>query len=161
MQTKQRKAAEKLAASRAVNLPSFLPLGRTVLHAGAPQLLTKRSLIPGFNSPHRSLHQCPLLLRFFGDARPTPAYDPGVLLHDLLNIRVNLFSSPVGSSGLFCLVMDDHSLTSFRPYRRCEATRPFRAALGFGRSAERNSAVGRVLMTSFFSSHPRRAMMTP
>src|SRR6266850_5588998 len=35
------------------------------------------------------------------------------------------------------------------------------AAPGFVRSAARNSAVGRVLMTSFFSSQPRRAMVTP
>src|SRR6266850_5583528 len=35
------------------------------------------------------------------------------------------------------------------------------AAPGFERSAARNSAVGRVLMTSCFSSQPRRAMATP
>src|SRR6516162_1779920 len=32
---------------------------------------------------------------------------------------------------------------------------------GFGLSADRNSFSGRVLMTSFFSSHPRRAIVTP
>src|SRR5450631_1149247 len=35
------------------------------------------------------------------------------------------------------------------------------AAPGLGRSAAKNSAVGRVLMMSFFSSQPRRAVITP
>src|SRR5580693_5084127 len=36
-----------------------------------------------------------------------------------------------------------------------------REAPGLGRRAARNCSVGRVLMTSFFSSQPRRAMVTP
>src|SRR5690348_5465924 len=44
-------------------------------------------------------------------------------------------------------------------------TNHFFAALffvpGFARSATKNSFVGRVLITSFFSSHPRRAITTP
>src|SRR3984957_12385378 len=35
------------------------------------------------------------------------------------------------------------------------------AAPGLGRSAAKNSAVGSVLMTSFFSNQPRRAVITP
>lgn len=47
------------------------------------------------------------------------------------------------------------------PYRLAFAACFLLAAPGLGLKAARNSSQGRVLITFFFSSHPRRAIVTP
>jgi hypothetical protein len=76
--------------SRPVNLPSLLPLGRTVLHAGAPQLLAKRPLVSCFDRPPRFLNQRPLLPCLVRDIRTPPTHLPSVVVHYFLHVRINL-----------------------------------------------------------------------